>query len=145
MKQKEIKYIINKNGCFECISHFKTSDGHCQIQRNGKRTYIHKLIYNKTFGNTGNNLIIRHKCDNPSCINPDHLESGTHKDNVLDRVKRKRSAFGQKHGRAKLTDKNVKFIRNNKELSNFQLAALFKVDSKVIRNVKQFKSWKHIL
>jgi hypothetical protein len=48
-------------------------------------------------------LHIRHSCDNPSCINPDHLELGSHADNMKDKSIRER-VHGEKNPNAKYTD-----------------------------------------
>lgn len=60
--------------------------------------------------------VVRHKCDNPRCINPDHLELGTYKDNTHDMLKRGRHTnsipLGEFSGRCKLTDSQVKEIQN---------------------------------
>jgi len=57
-----------------------------------------------------NNLIIRHTCDNPPCVNPFHLRFGTIQDNANDMKNRGRSLFGEKHPDALLTDEQVKNI-----------------------------------
>lgn len=58
-------------------------------------------------------LVVRHKCDNRLCVNPDHLEIGTHKDNARDRVERGRcnTPSGERNGSAKLSNKQVDEIR----------------------------------
>jgi hypothetical protein len=57
--------------------------------------------------------VARHSCDNTACINPAHLSWGTQVDNMQDTVQRSRGnhARGARHGRAKLTDNQVKEIR----------------------------------
>lgn len=58
---------------------------------------------------------ILHNCDNPPCVNPDHLRAGTPQDNVDDRESRGRSRHhtGEAHGRAKLSQDQVNEIRQS--------------------------------
>jgi len=58
-------------------------------------------------------FVIRHSCHNPSCVNPDHLSTGTNQDNVNDMIAAGRQVIlrGEAHGRCKLTDEQVRAIR----------------------------------
>lgn len=102
----------------------------------------HRIAYLLTFG-LPEDAIVRHKCDNPSCCNPTHLETGTHRDNVRDRVLRKRSAIGEEAGRAKLTEAQVLAIEAE-EGSHYVLAAKYGVSRDNIRAIKKHRSWKHL-
>lgn len=55
-----------------------------------------------------------HKCDNPSCVNPEHLEAGTHALDALDRKQKGRNGRidGERHGRSKVTDAQAEEIRS---------------------------------
>jgi hypothetical protein len=88
--------------------------------------------------------VIRHKCDVRRCINPEHLIAGTHAQNVRDRVERKRSAIGERNGRSKLTEQQVKEIKYIKSLNNTILAYIYGVDRRVIRDIKTGRKWRHI-
>lgn len=74
---------------------------------NGKVRRLHLIAYEEAKGPIPKGLVVRHKCDNPSCYNPDHLELGTRADNVKDRDVRGRTAKGVKVGCAKLTPEIV--------------------------------------
>jgi len=50
----------------------------------------HKVSYEWEFGEISQGQIVRHRCDNPPCVRPSHLLSGTHQDNMTDMVERKR-------------------------------------------------------
>ena len=107
-RPKPIFYQINQNNCWEVISHKSNKDGYFKIQINKKTFLLHRLVYqqeNNCF--IESNQIIRHKCDNPHCINPEHLEIGSVYDNVQDRNKKGGTAKNENHGRAKLTNEQV--------------------------------------
>lgn len=75
-------------------------DGYGVIKEVGQRYFVHRLSYERHHGvKLDEDVIVRHKCDVPNCIRPDHLETGTHLDNVADRVARGRSAVGERNGR----------------------------------------------
>ena len=78
--------------------------------------------------------IILHSCDNPSCVNPNHLRVGTWGENMQDRSDRMRNVGG-KHGQ-KLTKEQIDFIINS-DLRNFELAKMFNVCAPSIRYHRQ--------
>lgn len=53
----------------------------------------HRLSFARANGFSPDGMVVRHKCDNPACVNPDHLELGTVVDNVNDKVARNRCAI----------------------------------------------------
>lgn len=91
---------------------------------------------------------IRHKCDNPSCCNIEHLEIGTAKDNARDKVKRNRSrkgipnlsARGTNNKSHKLTEKQVIDIYIS-YLSHKKLADKYNVSRTLISAIKNNKWW----
>src|ERR1700761_8106656 len=66
--------------------------------------YAHRIAYYINYGVDPIELQVNHTCDNPSCVNPNHLYLGTVADNSRDMVERGRSAKGENHGVSKLTD-----------------------------------------
>lgn len=66
----------------------------------------HRLCYEIFNGDAGDDLVVCHKCDNPSCVNPKHLFLGTHNDNVQDCIKkdRRRYVSGPRHHSWKLSE-----------------------------------------
>lgn len=91
-------YTITENGCWECNNVHKSGYGQ-DIQSyvgewgQKKSKYIkpHRLSYYKYKGEYPS--LVRHMCDNKLCVNPDHLESGSHRDNALDKNKQFRKDF----------------------------------------------------
>jgi len=61
---------------------------------NGKYHKAHRVSYLINNGKIPENHVVRHKCDNPKCVNPFHLETGTQYENDMDRTKRGRSRNG---------------------------------------------------
>lgn len=105
------------------------------IKYEGKTLSAHHASWLIHFGNRPKYL--RHKCDNGLCVRPNHLEIGTSQDNVDDRERRGRSAKGENHGRAKLSDRQVLAIRKLHDLgwSSSSIGKIFKIDRTYVWNI----------
>lgn len=105
--------MIPISGCWIWMG-YTTPDGHGKRRRNGRNYGAHKLAYCDHHQITPEylgELVVRHRCDVPSCVNPNHLEAGTHADNKQDSINRGRHAYGERSGGAKLTAEEVASIR----------------------------------
>jgi len=127
----------------------KNADGYGTISVNGKMHMAHRLSWELTNGPIPNGLFVCHKCDNPSCINPEHLFLGTNKDNMQDKVKKGRKngggpARGERNGSAKITKADVLEIRklHANGISGRKIADKFGIsDSQVFRIILN-QCWK---
>ncbi|WP_419893243.1 HNH endonuclease [Oceanobacillus kimchii] len=134
-----------ENGCFICISHAKDWDGYPLFKRRGRMQRISRFIYEECYGFIDEGLVVRHKCDNPGCINPEHLETGTHRQNSQDMVLRGRSPKGVHNGSSKLTDEKVIAIRKlKKDYTYRQLSEMFGISIRNTYRIVNKESWKHI-
>ena len=94
------------------------------------------------------NDCVCHSCDNPLCVNPDHLFLGTHKTNAEDRNKKGRQAFGAKNGAATITEEMAKRIikeLNGKRAGYKNIAERLGVSIYVVSKISRNKTWKHLL
>jgi len=94
----------------------KTSSGYGTIGFNSEKHYTHRLMHKIHNGFLSDDEpFVCHTCDNPSCINPDHLWSGDHRDNMKDAAEKGRmsggAVTGESHGEAKLTEADVIELR----------------------------------
>jgi len=89
--------------------------------------------------------LIRHKCRNKHCVNPEHLETGTHQENALDRVRDGTNAKGEKQGLSKLTEEQVREIKTySGDKSYNDLSKDYGVYKSTIEKIVTRKTWKHI-
>lgn len=116
-----------------CTKHKPIGYGRKRIK--GKLWLHHRWVWTKEKGPIGRGLILRHRCDNPSCINLDHLELGTQADNVKDRDTRGRTAVGADHGKVKLDASALTDIFTS-TLSNRALGRKYKVTHSAIAYAK---------
>lgn len=127
-KQKPIDYQINELGCYICTSHAAGKDGYPVIYRDNKQQRMNRYIYKEKCGEIPNGLVVRHKCDNRNCINPEHLELGTQQENVQDMIDRNRSMFFG-NSTHKITDDDVREIKRlrKKGLQLIRIAEMFNI------------------
>lgn len=105
----------------------------------------HRLSFAAHKGDIPAGTFIRHRCDNPKCVNPDHLDAGTPRDNSADMVRRKRSSFGERNGQAKLSDEKVRAIRADLARGRRvkEIAAEFGVTDFRIYQIRRGDGWRH--
>lgn len=77
-------------------------------QYKGRLWKAHRAAWDETYGPIPEGMRVLHKCDNPPCINPEHLFLGTQGDNVIDMAAKGR------HGKSTLTNQQVQEIRERR-------------------------------
>lgn len=104
----------------------------------------HRAAYELYKGEISAGKIVCHKCDNPACVNPDHLFLGTLADNMRDCVKKGRNFIpdnrGERASWAKLTYDAVSHIRT-KSLPGTQFAKMYGVSKSAIYEIWRGKNW----
>lgn len=121
----------------------KTWDGYGRFYFNHRQHLAHRVAYEIYKGKIPDGLIICHKCDTPSCVNPDHLFLGTHKDNAQDMISKGRKFIteGETHPMHKLTWDKVKEIRQDTRTQK-EIALTYGVSRSMIGMIKQNKFWR---
>ncbi len=114
--------MIPECGCWIWMG-AERSCGYGQIKINNKRYCAHRVSFEIYKGTIPAGLLICHRCDTPSCVNPNHLFLGTYKDNIQDAIHKKRWHHpGHGHGcnqkgecnfNVRLTVKDIEKIRND--------------------------------
>lgn len=91
-------------------------------------------------------LVVMHTCDNPRCINPEHLSLGTNRDNQKDKVNKNRQAKREAHGRSVLTVADVGYIKSvytkgSREYGAPALARKFNVHPATVYSILYGQNW----
>jgi hypothetical protein len=107
-------YRMSREGCWEW-TRARTKFGYGHLVWNGRHLTAHRQAWEFAKGAIPAGMCVLHRCDNPACINPDHLWLGTKSDNTLDcsrkgrryAPKKEEMRRGEAHGIAKLCEWEV--------------------------------------
>jgi hypothetical protein len=128
----------------------------CDVRGYGHITFkkkiyqAHRLSYLQHNGPIADGAVVMHSCDNPRCVNPEHLEAGTQRKNILDCHRRGRAAFnlpkrqsGEENPASKLTDQQVREIRASTD-RQVDVAKRYGVSQTLISKIKRREAWLHL-
>ena len=91
--------------------------------------------------------MVCHHCDNPSCVNSDHLFADTRAGNNRDRHRKGRTARGEDHGNAKLTREEIVRMRQDRATGKytvFELADRYGCSQPQVTQITTGRQWKHV-
>jgi len=142
---------VDKSGdCWEwTASTNQDGYGRICILVNGKKRWFqaHRISYYLNKGSIRDGKIICHNCDNPACVNPDHLYSGTWADNTHDAVNRGMMNMGEKNGNSRFVKSQIIEIRNKYATGKYsyrQIANEYDTYPMTICGIVRRKSWRHV-
>lgn len=125
----------------------KSRFGYGEFYANKKTYRAHRLAYELSHGDIPDGLFVLHRCDNPTCVNPDHLFVGTHSDNMKDAANKGRIC-GEMNSFSKLTWNEVNEIRRLYSLRVYSMGSIarkFGVSKASISNIVKNKLWRRYL
>ncbi len=141
--KKDFTDLLEPNG--ECLewTRYRNPGGYGMTSFGDKVWLTHRLALELEGVDTTGHLVL-HSCDNRLCCNPDHLRTGTHQDNMDDKISRDRQTRGTKANQAKLTEQQVLEIRAIRGMYQKDIAKRYDVDQAAISMIINRKRWTHI-
>lgn len=131
-----------RNG--ECIEFTgaRDSKGYGRVGHKNKVYLTHRVSYQIANGDIAPGMLVCHRCDNPPCINPEHLFAGTLRDNTDDMLEKGRAqkGRGETHSQVKLTPEQVKAIRLDPRIHR-EIAEEHGVAVSYVGNIKSLLAW----
>lgn len=129
---------ITDAGCWEVRPNH--SFGYGMIQINKDRDVAHRWSWRAYNGDIPFGMSVLHKCDNPSCVNPEHLFLGGDLENMRDMTRKLR------HGRMKLTIEQVHKVRELRAsgLGPVVIGRTLNIPSSTVGNIIYKNSWHYV-
>lgn len=141
--------MITETGCWIWLKYTdKDGYGASSVMVDGKKKILkaHRVSYELFNGVITDNAHVLHRCDTPSCVNPQHLFLGTNKINMIDKVNKNRQSRGSVANVTKLTEKDVLRLKSLKLKRGDirKLAREYNVLPDTIAYAISGKTWKHV-
>ena len=132
------------SGCWLWLGNYNR-DGYGMMCVAGKTVSAHRISWQLFKGESAGPLLVCHRCDNPSCVNPDHLFLGTASDNQQDSIRKGRFIIrrGDAHLMAKLSSNDVLAIREDGRPFAV-IAKEYSVSKSNISCIKNGRTWVHL-
>lgn len=129
-------------GCFIWMGGL-TGRGYGKMTFEYKTLLAHRVAWELRHGPIADGLFVCHRCDEPSCVNPEHLFLGSAQHNSDDMVTKGRSKRGVNNPRSKLTAHDIRHIRRT-DLRTKVLCDIYGVSDTAIKNIRAGRVWQHV-
>lgn len=138
------RFFKKCNGCWIWNGSLNWA-GYGTFRYGSSTTRAHRTSFELYICSIPEELNVLHTCDNPSCVNPEHLWLGTQADNAEDREEKQRGNHKQgiTHGMVKVTESIVRAIRRDRRVTS-EIAAQYGLHRGHVSDIKNYKSWSHI-
>jgi len=143
---QENSVVDKKTGCIEW-GKYRDTNNYGMVAYRGRLRKASRVAWELVNGPIDIGMCVLHHCDNPPCINIDHLWVGTHAQNMADCKAKDRHTPGERNGYAKLTNCSVFQIRlliENQTFTQTHIAKMFGVGDAEISRIKHRTRWAHI-
>lgn len=145
----ERRYIPEPNsGCWIWLGMYQVGRDYGLFCYKRKTVRAHRAAWELFCGPIPHGHGVLHKCDNPSCVNPDHLMTGTQKDNMSDASKKNRMArmYGEHSNNSKLNENMVRAIRLEAAsgATTRKLVQRFGIVKSTVRRIINGQTWPHV-
>lgn len=155
LQQRIEQYAVSvpNSGCLIWVG-YCDKDGYGITHIDGKNRRVHRLVYAEAFGEIPDGMMVCHRCDVPSCVNPDHFFLGSALENNHDMIKKgrcnpgPRDNAGVRNPNRKLAPDDIQFIRQNHkpgarkgDRSTAGLARAFSVNRTQIQKIVSGRQW----
>lgn len=134
---------VNKSGDCWLWTLSPTWDGYGRFKAFRRDYRAHIFIWEALYGKLEKGIQVLHHCDVRLCVRPDHLHSGTHIDNMAEMAARARAPRGSKNPASKLTEDDVRAIRDSTEPQRV-LARKYGVCQGAISHARLGRNWKSL-
>lgn len=141
------RYVDKSGECWNWTGH-KDKDGYGTLTvklPNGQHSPVraHRFSMRLHGAEIADDALVLHRCNNPSCVNPDHLYVGSQVQNMRDRIEFRGDWKGEKHHNAKITEDDVIGILSFIGPA-YKAAEQYGISASQARNIIKGRQWRHV-
>lgn len=144
---QQVRIDFRPSACWEWLSSNVTGDGYGRFKIAGRKISANRVSYALFNRETPRGMFVCHRCDNPSCVRPDHLFLGTPTENMADRDRKGRGIKGSLVASSLLNETQVSEIKrllSAGDLTARQIGERYGVRKTTVLKIKGEKNWRHV-